>query len=77
MLDRIRRWLRLPRDQVFIAEMRNARCDAIEQSRASIRARHDLERIVRDGEIDYDELNQYVFGRPGWPREERCGHELG
>ena len=71
MIQRFRRWLRLPRHQAFIAEMRDARCEALEQSRASIRARHHLERIVQNGEIDYNELNLYVFGRKGWPREDR------
>lgn len=71
MIERIRRALHAPRRPTpFVTEMQDVRREAVLQSRETLHRIHRLNRVMHDGEIDYDELNRAMFGRPGWPRGE-------
>lgn len=73
MRERIRRAFKMPerKPSGFNAEMRGAREQAVLESRETIHRIQRLRRVLEDGELDYDELNRAMFGRPGWPRKER------
>lgn len=73
MMSRIRRALKVParKQSKFSEEMRCAREEAVLESRATIHRLNHLRRVLGEGDIDYNELNQAMFGRPGWPRKER------
>lgn len=71
MKDRIRRVRKAPTkgNDEFIAEMEDARREAVLDSRETIHHINALKRVLCEGEINYDELNRVMFGRPGWPRK--------
>lgn len=49
--------------------MEDARREAVLDSRETIHHINALKRVLCEGEINYDELNRVMFGRPGWPRK--------
>lgn len=53
----------------FLAEMNDARRETIPKKKAAIQSLQTWGSVLQDGVIDYDQLNNAMFGREGWPRE--------